>query len=118
MKTNIFKVKKKDEVNKKIVIEEEKTKNPFLLFFKKNKTLFFFIVGTIIILSLLISVGFAFSLFRGSNDYDISYVDGSDKIDSNNDPSIKDDDIKGDLLGDEARSLGIVLLSRSVMTDS
>ena len=35
MKTNIFKLKSKNEKNKKIVIEEEKTKNPIILFFKR-----------------------------------------------------------------------------------
>ena len=41
----------------------------------------------------MISVGIAFSLFRGSNDYDITYITGSEQIDSNNDPDINDDDI-------------------------
>ncbi len=118
MKTNIFKLKEKNDNSRKIIIEEDKTKNPLLLFFKRHKTIFLLIIGTIIILSLLTSVGFAFSLLRGSNDYDISYVDGSDKINSNNDPSIKDDDIKKDLLGEEARDEGVVVLVESFMTSS
>ena len=118
MKTNIFKVKDKNDDKKKIIIEEERTKNPLLLFFKRHKTVFLLIVGTIIVLSLLTSIGFAFSLLRGSNDYDISYVDGSDKINSNNDPSIKDDDVKKDLLGEEARDEGVVVLVESFMTNS
>ena len=118
MRTNIFKVKEKDEQRKRIVIEEEKTKNPFLLFFRRHRMVFLLIIGTIIILSLLVSVGFAFSILRGSNDYDISYVEGGDKINSNNDPSIKDEDIKKDLLGEESRSIGIVVLVKTVMSSS
>lgn len=118
MRTNIFKVKEKDERRKRIVIEEEKTKNPFLLFFRRHRMVFLLIIGTIIILSLLVSVGFAFSILRGSNDYDISYVEGGDKINSNNDPSIKDEDIKKDLLGEESRGIGIVVLVKTVMSSS
>ncbi len=118
MRTNIFKVKEKDEQRKRIVIEEEKTKNPFLLFFRRHRMVFLLIIGTIIILSLLVSVGFAFSILRGSNDYDISYVEGGDKINSNNDPSIKDEDIKKDLLGEESRAIGIVVLVKTVMSSS
>lgn len=118
MKTNIFRVKEKNEDKKKIIIEEERTKNPFLLFLKRRKMLFLLIAGTIIILSLLASIGFAFSLLRGSNDYDISYVAGSDEINSNTDPSIDDDDIKSDLLGEESKSLGVVVLVKSFMTSN
>ena len=118
MRTNIFKVKEKDEQRKRIVIEEEKTKNPFLIFFRRHRMVFLLIIGTIIILSLLVSVGFAFSILRGSNDYDISYVEGGDKINSNNDPSIKDEDIKKDLLGEESRAIGIVVLVKTVMSSS
>ncbi len=117
MKTNIFKVKRKNENKKEIIIEEEKLKNPFFLFLKKHQKLFLLLVITIIVISLLTSIGFAFSLFRGSNDYDISYIDGGEKINSNNDPTIKDDDITKDLLGDEARSEGVVILVESFMTD-
>ena len=116
MKTNIFKLKSKNEKNKKIVIEEEKTKNPIILFLKRYKMVLLMIFFTIVVLSLLISVGFAFSLLRGSNDYDISYIDGSDKINSNTDPTIKDDDVKRDLLGDEARSVGVVVLVETFMS--
>lgn len=115
MKTNIFKLRERDEKKKKIIIEEEKTKNPFLLFFIRHKTVFLIAIATMIILSLLLSVGFAFSLLRGSNNYDISYVSGSDKIDSNNNPDIKDDDVKKDLLGEESRADGVVVLVESVM---
>ena len=115
MKTNIFKLRERDEKKKKIIIEEEKTKNPFLLFFIRHKMVFLIVIATVIILSLLLSVGFAFSLLRGSNNYDISYVSGSDKIDSNNNPNIKDEDIKKDLLGEESRADGVVVLVESVM---
>ncbi len=116
MKTNIFKVKEKKE--KKIIIEEERTKNPFLLFFKRYRKFILMILFTIIILSFLISIGIAFSVFRGSNDYDISYIDGSDKIDSNNDPNLDDDDIKNELLGEVARSEGVVVLVETFMSPS
>lgn len=115
MKANIFKLKERDEKKKKIIIEEEKTKNPFLLFFIRHKMFFLIAIATVIILSLLLSIGFAFSLLRGSNNYDISYVSGSDKIDSNNNPDIKDDDVKKDLLGEESRADGVVVLVESVM---
>ena len=114
MKTNIFRVKEKKE--KKIIIEEERTKNPLLLLFGRYKgclTLFLF---TLFIVSLLVSVGVAFSLFRGSNDYDISYVSGSEQIDSNNDPDIKDDDVREDLLGEVARAEGVVVLVETFMS--
>lgn len=117
MKTNIFKVRDRDEKKRKIIIEEDRTKNPFLIFVKKYKMFFLLLIVTSIILSLLLSVGVAFSLFRGSNDYDISYIDGSDTINSNNDPTIKDDDIKKELLGDEARSVGVIVLTNTLMTD-
>ena len=66
MKTNIFKLKERDEKKKKIIIEEEKTKNPFLLFFIRHKMVFLITILTGIVLSLLLSVGFAFSL-RGNS---------------------------------------------------
>ena len=114
MKTNLFRVKEKKE--KKIIIEEERTKNPFLLFFKRHKN-FLLISGIMLIFCLiLVSTGIAFSLFRGSNDYDISYIEGSETIDSNNDPEIEDDDVKDELLGEIARSLGIVLQVKTVMS--
>ena len=97
MKNNIFRVKKKEE--KKFIIEEERTKNPFLLFFKRyKKSIILSIVMTLFCL-ILISTGIAFSLFQGSNDYDISYIEGGETIDSNNSPDINDEDIKNELLG-------------------
>lgn len=114
MKTNIFNVKEKKE--KKLILEEERTKNPFLLFLKRHKN--FILISMIMILFclLLVSTGIAFSLFRGSNDYDISYIEGDETIDSNNDPEIDDEDIKDELLGEIAREQGIVLLVKTIMT--
>ncbi len=114
MKTNIFRVKEKKE--KKIVIEEERTKNPFLLFLKRHKNFIILSLIMLLICMLLVSVGLAFSLFQGSNDYDISYINGSDKIDSNNDPNIDDDDIKNELLGEIAREEGVVYLVETFMS--
>lgn len=114
MKTNLFRVKEKKE--KRIIIEEERTKNPFLLFFKRHKN-FFLTSGIMLIICLiLISTGLAFSLFRGSNDYDISYIEGSETIDSNNDPELDDEDVKDELLGEIARELGIVLQVKTFMS--
>lgn len=114
MKTNLFKVKEKKE--KKIVIEEERLSNPFLLFLKRHKN-FIIMSGIMIALCLiLVSTGIAFSLFRGSNDYDISYIEGSETIDSNKDPEINDDDVKDELLGEIAREEGIVLQVKTFMS--
>lgn len=117
MKTNLFRVREKNEKKKKIVIEEERTKNPFLLFFIRHKN-FLMISGIMLLICLLlISTGIAFSLFRGSNDYDISYIEGSENISSNKDPNIKDDDVANELLGEVSRKLGIVLAVKTIMTE-
>ena len=113
MKTNIFRVKEKKE--KRIVIEEERTKNPILLFFKRYGGCLSLIIFTLVVVSLLVSLGVAFSLFRGSNDYDISYVSGSEQIDSNND-DLKDEDVKEQLLGEIARAEGVVVLVETFMS--
>ena len=114
MKLNLFKVKEKKE--KKIIIEEERITNPFLLFLKRHKN-FILMSGIMIALCLiLISTGVAFSLFRGSNDYDISYIEGDETIDSNQDPSVDDEDIKEELLGEIARANGIVLQVKTFMS--
>ena len=115
MKTNIFRVKEKKE--KRIIIEEERTKNPLLLFFRRHKSFLMLLLITLLVCMLLVSVGIAFSLFRGSNDYDISYVNGSEEIDSNNDPDIDDDDVKEFLLGEVARAEGVVVLVESFMSN-
>lgn len=115
MKTNIFRVREKKE--KRIIIEEERTKNPLLLFFKRYKNLLMLFLITLLVSMLLVSVGVAFSLFRGSNDYDISYVSGDEIIDTNNDPDIDDDDVKEELLGEVARKEGVVVLVESFMSN-
>ena len=114
MKTNIFRVREKKE--KRIIIEEERTKNPLLLFFKRYKNLLMLFLITLLVSMLLVSVGVAFSLFRGSNDYDISYVNGGEVIDANNNPDIGDDDVKEELLGEVARKEGVVVLVESFMS--
>ena len=116
MKTNLFRVKEKNEKEKKIIIEEERTKNPFLLFLKRHRSFILTSIITLIICLLLISGGIAFSLFLGSNDYDISYISGDETIDSNNDPDIGDEDVEEDLLGEIARSQGIVYLVETFMS--
>ena len=114
MKTNLFRVKEKKA--KKIIIEEERTKNPFLLFLKRHKN-FILISGIMLIFCLiLVSTGLAFSLFQGSNDYDISYIEGSETIDSNNYPELDDEDIAEELLGEIAREQGIVLQVKTFMS--
>lgn len=114
MKTNLFRVREKKE--KRIIIEEERLKNPFLLFLKRHKN-FILLSGIMIAICLiLISTGVAFSLFRGSNDYDISYIEGDEVIDSNNNPELDDDDIKDELLGEIAREEGIVLQTKTFMS--
>ena len=114
MKTNLFKVKERRE--RRIIIEEERTKNPFLLFFKKYKN-FILTSGIMIALCfILASTGIAFSLFRGSNDYDITYIEGDETISTNKDPTIDEEDIKDELLGEIARESGIVLQTKTFMS--
>lgn len=114
MRTNIFNIKEKKK--NKIVIEEEKTKNPFLLFFKRHKK---FILLSLVLLTsclILVSIGLAFSAFQASTDFDISYLNGSsDEVISNNDPNIKDEDVKEELLGEISRTEGVVLLVKTFM---
>ena len=112
MKLNIFNVKEKKE--NRIILEEEHTKNKFFLFFLKiRKFLFLFLICI-----LLVIVGLSFSLFRGSNDYDITYIVGDENIITNNDPSVDEEDIKDELLGEIAREEGVVILVRTVMTSA
>ena len=114
MKTNLFRVKERKE--KRIVIEEERLQNPFLLFFKRHKN-FILLSGIMFAICLiLISTGVAFSLFRGSNDYDITYIEGSEIIDSNKDPEVDDDKVEDELLGEIAREEGIILQTKTFMS--
>ena len=94
MKTNIFSVKEKN--NKKIVIEEDNIKNPLLLFFKRNKKTIVMFMLMLVLCLLLVSIGIGFSLFRGTNDYEITYITGSEDIGANNNPDIDDEDIMYD----------------------
>lgn len=114
MKTNIFNVKEKKD--KKMILEEERIQNPFLLFLKRHKNFILISILMILFCLILVSTGIAFSLFRGSNDYDISYIEGDETIDSNNDPEIDDEEVMDELLGEIAREEGIVLLVRTFMS--
>ena len=114
MKTNNFSVKEKKE--KRIVLEEERTKNPLILFFRRYKNFFMLFLISLLVCMLLASIGIAFSLLRGSNDYDITYINGGELINSNNDPSINDEDVKESLLGEVARAEGVVVLVESFMS--
>lgn len=117
MKINVFKVRKKTD--DRIIIEEEKTKNPFLLFLKRQRKFILFGLFLLIFCLILVSVGVAFSLFQKSGDFDISFLnDTSDEIISGNDPSITDEDIKEELLGEIARAQGVILLVDTFMTDN
>ena len=115
MKTNNFRVKEKKE--KKIIIEEDRTDNPLLLFFRRHRKFLLLLLISILVCMFLVSVGIVFSLFMGSNDYDISYVNGSEEISSNNDPDIDDADIKEGLLGEVARAEGVVVLVETFMSN-
>ena len=116
MKTNIFSVKEKN--NKKIVIEEDNIKNPLLLFFKRNKKTIVMFILMLVLCLLLVSIGIGFSLFRGTNDYEITYITGSEDIGANNNPDIDDEDIEEELLGEIARSDGVVVLVESFLNDN
>ncbi len=116
MRTNLFSVKKKTD--KKILIEEEKTKNPFLLFLKMHWKLIAWLLFLLFIALMLVSVGIAFSLFRNSTDFDISYLtDNKDKVITDIDAKITDETITEELLGPVSRKLGVVLLVDTFMTD-
>ena len=113
MKTNMFRVKEKTD--KRLVIEEDVLKNPLLLLLKRNRKPIIRGLLMLLFCLILVSVGIGFSLFRGSNDYDITYITGSDKIETN-DPDIDEDDIEDELLGEIAREDGVVVLVKSFMT--
>ena len=81
MKTNLFKVReiKKD----KIVVEEEQLKHPFLFFFKKHVKLLTILMSIIGISTIAGVLGITISLIGNTGDFDITYISGSDKINSN-----------------------------------
>lgn len=114
MKTNLFRVREKKK--KKIIIEEEKYKNPLILFFLRHKSFILMSIGLILICIMLISVGLAFSLFRNTGDFDITYIEGDEIIKPNQDPSINDDDIMEELTG--VRTEGVVILTDRFMTNN
>lgn len=113
---NLFQVIDKKEGN--IYLHEEEGKSRLWFFLLKHKKSIAFSLVSFVICILLIIIGLSVSLFRGSNDYDITYIVGDEDIDINNDPSIDDEDIKDELLGEIARSEGVVLQVETVMTNN
>lgn len=113
-KKNIFNVIEKKE--NRIVLHEEENKNALWLFFLKYKKSITFSLATLAVCVLLVIIGLSVSLFRGSNDYDITYIVGDEDIDINDDPSIDDEDIKDELLGEIARSEGVVIQTETIMS--
>lgn len=114
MRKNEFKVIEKKE--DRIVLQEEENKNRLWLFWLRHKKSITFSLIAFLICILLIIIGLSVSLFRGSNDYDITYIVGDEDININNNPEINDDDIKDELLGEIARSEGVVLQTETVMS--
>jgi len=114
-KINEFKVVEKKE--DRIVLQEEENKNRLFLFWLRHKKFITFSLTTFVICLLLVIIGLSVSLFRGSNDYDITYIVGDEDIDVNTDPDIDDEDIKDELLGEIAREEGVVLLVETVMSN-
>lgn len=114
-KKNLFQVIDKKEDS--ILLQEEENKSGLWIFWLRHKKTITFSLVTFLICILLIIIGLSFSLFRGSNDYDITYIVGDEDININNDPSIDEDDIKDELLGEIARSEGVVLQVETVMTN-
>ena len=111
MKTNLFKVReiKKD----KIVVEEEQLKHPFLFFFKKHVKLLTILMSIIGISTIAGVLGITISLIGNTGDFDITYISGSDKINSND---ANDDEVEKELLGDIAIKDGVVLVTKKFIT--
>lgn len=114
MKTNIFNVREKKQ--NKIIVEEEKTKNPLLLFFRKNKKMLLIFLILLALSTLLVSVGGAIITIQKSQEFDLSFLNGSKKeITTNNNPTIKDEDVEEELLGPIARHEGVILLTKTFL---
>ena len=111
MKTNLFKVReiKKD----KIVVEEEQLKHSFLFFFKKHVKLLTILMSIIGISTIAGVLGITISLIGNTGDFDITYISGSDKINSND---ANDDEVEKELLGDIAIKDGVVLVTKKFIT--
>lgn len=111
MKTNLFKVReiKKD----KIVVEEEQLKHPFLFFFKKHVKLLTILMSIIGVSTIAGVLGISISLIKNTDDFDITYISGSDKINSND---ANDDEVEKELLGDIAIKDGVVLVTKKFIT--
>jgi len=113
---NKFKVVRKE--NKEFVLQEEKGKNRFFLFWMLHKKNILVSLSMIFGCILLVVLGISLSSFRGSNDYDITYVVGDDEITINPNPDIDDEDVKDELLGEIAREDGIVLLTETILSSN
>jgi len=114
MKTNLFRVR---EIKKeKIVVEEEQLKHPFLFFLRRHKKIFT-LIFTILGVSIIgIGLGITISLVGNTGDFDITYIDGSDKVDVSQDA--EDEEVEKELLGNIAITDGVVLITNKFMTES
>lgn len=113
MKLNLFKVREMKK--EKIVLEEHQLKHPFLFFFKKHQKILVLILTILGISTLGISLGIGISLVGNTGDFEISFIDGSDKIDAN--PDADDEEVEKELLGNIAITDGVVLVTKKFMTD-
>lgn len=112
MKLNLFKLKEMKK--EKIVLEEEQLKNPFFFFFKKYKQILVLILTILIVSVIGLSIGIGISLVGNTGDFEISYIDGSDKIDAGQDAD--DEEVEKELLGNLAITDGVVLITKKFMT--
>lgn len=112
MKTNLFKVRelKKD----KIIVEEEQLKHPILFFFKKHINLLTIFMSIIGVSTIGAGLAITISLIGNTSDFDITYISGDDKINSND---ANDEDVEKELLGDIAIKDGVVLITKKIMTE-
>ena len=97
----------------KIVVEEEQLKHPFLFFFKKHVKLLTILMSIIGISTIAGVLGITISLIGNTGDFDITYISGSDKINSND---ANDDEVEKELLGDIAIKDGVVLVTKKFIT--
>ena len=114
-KKSLFQVIDKKEDN--IYLHAAEGKGRLWFFLLRHKKSITFSLLSFVICIFLVIIGLSVSLFRGSNDYDITYIVGDEDIDINYDPSIDEEDIKEELLGEIARSEGVVLQVETVMTN-
>lgn len=113
MKSHLFKV---SELKKeKVILEEHQSKNPFLFFFKRYQKILVLILTIIAVSTIGLSLGIGISLVGNTGDFEISYIDGSDKIDASQDAD--DEEVENELLGNIAITDGVVLVIKKYMTE-